>query len=77
VVSPATIGRRRYGREKVMPTGLSGGFIAPGVLLPPPEMSHRAFSAKGGRARTAAKLAASMRNPQKANAAREARRGMK
>jgi len=54
-----------------MPTEPSGGLIAPGVLRPA-QLSHAEISAKGGRARTAAKLAASLRNLEKAKAIRNA-----
>jgi hypothetical protein len=60
----------------VMPTAPepSGGFIAATGVLRPPQMSHREISAKGGRAKTAAKLEAVMRNLERAKAARAARR---
>jgi hypothetical protein len=51
----------------------SGTFIAPGVLRPP-QVSHQEVSAKGGKAKTPAKLQASMRNLERAREAREARR---
>jgi hypothetical protein len=57
-----------------MPTDPSGGgFISvPGVLHPKP-MLHAEVSRRGGRAKTAAKREACLRNLERAKAAREAR----
>ena len=59
----------------------SGGFIAAaassGVLRSSPQLMHREFSSKSGKAKTPAKLQASLRNLAKAKAARAARRAMK
>jgi hypothetical protein len=55
-----------------MPSEPRGGeFVAvPGVVRPP-ELSHHEISAKGGRARTAAKLEAARRNLAKAKLVRD------
>jgi hypothetical protein len=60
---------------KIMPNAPepSGGFLAGGVLRAP-QLMHREISARGGRARTPAKLQAVLRNLEKAKAAKEARR---
>jgi hypothetical protein len=61
-----------------MPTAPEpSGVIAAGGVLRPPQVSHREVSARGGRARTAAKIEAVLRNLEKAKAARAARRAMK
>jgi hypothetical protein len=59
-----------------MPTEPSGGFIAVGGVLRTPQLSHREISARGGRAKSAAKREAALRNLEKAKAARAARRAM-
>jgi hypothetical protein len=59
------------------PEASGGLFIsAPGVLRPA-QMSHREISAKGGRAKSAGKREAVLRNLEKAKAARKARRATK
>jgi len=62
------------GMGEFMPESASepSGFVA-GVWRPP-QMSHREFSARGGKARSEAKRQAVLRNLEKAKAARRARR---
>jgi hypothetical protein len=50
----------------------SGGFIAAAGVVRPPQPTHAEISSKGGRARTAAKIAASRRNLEKAKSIRDA-----
>jgi hypothetical protein len=54
-----------------------GGFISALGVLRAPQLSHAEISARGGRAKTPAKLQAALRNLEKAKAARAARRAMK
>jgi hypothetical protein len=61
----------RFGYEEIMASEQSGRIVAPDVLQPP-QLSHAEMSAKGGRARSPAKIAASLRNLEKAKAIRDA-----
>jgi hypothetical protein len=53
------------------------GFSAAGGVLRPPQLTHREISARGGRAKSAAKITAVLRNLERAKAERARRRAIK